>query len=670
MCGIAGYWAEGDRYRAPEIALQILADMAQAIHHRGPDGQGAWQDPASGIALTQARLAILDLSEAGRQPMHSKSERYCLTFNGEIYNHETIRAELETLGVAPKWRGHSDTESLLAAIEHWGLKQALEKSKGMFALALWDRKDRTLSLARDRIGEKPLYYGYVGKALLFASELKALQKFPDFTPELNPDAISLYLDRSYVPQPISIFKGISKLTPGTIAVFNAASADADIKPYWSFSNITQTPRRAEADVSFAEASKTLENLLEEVVSSQMISDVPLGSFLSGGIDSSLITALMQKSSSDKINTYSIGFEDPRFDESVHARRVAAHLGTHHTEFTVTEKDALDLVPSVSALYDEPFADPSLLPTVLLSRMTRKNVTVALSGDGGDEVFGGYNRHIMGPGLWSKSRKIPKSARALLTKGVTKLQGVATRGGESGMSGRLARLGLPITALEKTTKFSRVISEARTFDDFYAKTISTWPGQYAMPQLGSDVTGTDGQAIHPSFSHLGISASHIMALDTLAYLPDDIMVKVDRAAMSASLETRAPFLDPDIIEFAWSLPEAYLTENKVGKRVLRDVLYRHVPRNIIDRPKQGFAIPLDRWLRNDLKDWAYSGIEGFKNDFCDMQMSQIIDSLWQDHQTGRANNGEAIWTITMLDSWKKSLKATSVSCQAANVLQNQ
>lgn len=650
MCGIAGFWAVSDNDRGRD-ARAVLTAMADAIRHRGPDGEGYWQDPSSGVGLAHRRLSIIDLSEAGKQPMQSNTGRYVIVFNGEIYNFRELRKRLEDSGRVQGWRGHSDTEVLLAAIEAWGLIQALQAANGMFALALWDRETRRLSLARDRLGEKPLYYGGVGRTLAFASELTSIRAVPGFRAELNERAVSLFLQLAFIPHPLSIFKGIFKLAPASIATFSDPTEPPRLECYWDFGAVTRSRPAARGDLNFAEATADTERVLRNVVASQMVSDVPLGAFLSGGVDSSLVTALMQSVSPSRVKTYSIGFDDARFDETQHARDVAAHLDTEHTELRVTERSALDLVPNLFSLYDEPFADPSQLPTALLSRLTREGVTVALSGDGGDEVFAGYNRHILGPKVWNRLKRLPRPLRSSLAA-----SGIAMERASSGSFGNVASraflaAGLPRTAVDKLTKFASVVGRSTSFEDFYCRTVSIWPDRFPLPpefrtQLFDTLLGGSSH-----LDELGETTSRIMALDTVTYLPDDIMVKVDRASMSASLETRAPFLDARVVEHAWSLPEEFLTDAKHGKLLLKAILRRYVPNEIIDRPKQGFAMPLDKWLRGELREWATTMIGRELGHLpCGDKLSHLFRGIWAEHLSGRTNHGPTIWAILALQAW--------------------
>jgi asparagine synthase (glutamine-hydrolysing) len=635
-------------------AEDVLRKMAGSLLHRGPDAEGFWRDDDTGVGLAHRRLSILDLSPAGAQPMQSASGRYVLIYNGEIYNHLSIRHGLEERKAAPKWRGHSDTETLLAAIEHWGLEETLKRAYGMFALALWDRKERTLFLARDRIGEKPLYYGWSGGAFLFGSEVKALRAFPDFRPELNIEAISAFLRFSYVPAPHSIYHNIYKLRPGHI--LRIATADRNCSPepfpYWNLKMVAEQ-RAAERATSrgYGDLVTWTEELLGDVVQSQMLSDVPLGVFLSGGIDSSLVTALMQSRASNPVRSFSIGFDVDRFNEADHARAIANHFGTDHTEFTVTEADALDLIPDQPQIFDEPFADSSQLPTILLSHLTRQKVTVALSGDGGDEMFGGYNRHIFAPILWQRLGTLPKAARQFVSVGASAAQWLATGQGAAPLSRLGNSLGLPVTAIDRLSKFGGAIGRAGDFCGFYRELVSTWPEPgRLMQQSGEASSILDEPDRLPKRAEL---AEELMALDALSYLPDDIMVKVDRSSMSCSLETRAPLLDSRVIEHAWSLPLSAKIDGRTGKRILRDVLARHMPRELFERPKQGFAIPLDAWLRGRLKDWAGDLLSQSAIKKHGLLNAAEVDKTWRAHQSGRDNAGARLWTVLMLQSWLES-----------------
>lgn len=649
MCGIAGFWSAETGADATS-ALAKLRRMNDVLYHRGPDGEGYWQEPERGIGLAQRRLAIQDLSPAGAQPMASESARYIIVYNGEIYNHLELREKLAGMGAAAHWRGHSDTETLLAAIEHWGVEQALGQLQGMFAFALWDNRERSLILARDRMGEKPLYYGWSNGDFLFGSELKALRAYPNVNPEIDREAVSAYLRFSYVPAPHTIYRDMRKLPPGSFLRLTAHEPDArpEPRPYWSLKTVVEAGAGSRLDLTFAEASTSLEALLGDVVQSQMISDVPLGAFLSGGIDSSLITALMQARAGGQVHSFSIGFDDAQFNEAEHARAVAKHLGTEHTEFLVTEADALDLIAQLPQIFDEPFADSSQLPTILLSRLTRKSVTVALSGDGGDEVFGGYNRHLFGPAIWNRAGRLPDSARKGVGLAAAAAQRLGTSSGKGALAALTAKLGLPVTTVDRLSKFGGAIGRARDFNGFYRELVSTFPEPGEIARAAGEAPSVlDNANALPALSD---PAERMMALDALSYLPDDILVKVDRSAMSASLETRAPFLDARIVEHAARLPMPMKIKDRQGKRIIRDILYRHVPRDLIERPKQGFAVPMDAWLRGRLRDWGESLLTPEKLEATGLLRPDKVAQLWRDHQSGRDNAGARLWTILMLQAW--------------------
>lgn len=620
--------------------------MAARLHHRGPDARGVWADGPAGIALGHARLSILDLSLAGAQPMASPSGRYVMVFNGEIYNHLDLRRELETAGAASIWRGHSDTETLLALIDNFGVAVTLERAAGMFALAIWDRRERTLTLARDRMGEKPLYYGWSGGAFLFGSELKALMAFPGFANELDGSAIAAVLRYGYVPDPASIFRNVFKLPPGFVLTLDKAAERHEPIRYWSLPEAVERGCGGRLQDDYRTLVGRVDSCLTGVVKSQMLSDVPLGCFHSGGIDSSLTAALMQKVAGAPVRTFSIGFEDARFNEAPHARRVAEHLGTQHTEFIVTEADALALIPELPAIYDEPFADSSQIPTVLLSRLTRQHVTVALSGDGGDEVFGGYNRHVLAPKLQRWAGNLPAPARRALGRLVASLQGLGTS--ESSRLQRLTqRTRLPVTIVDKLSRLGAALQRADDLQRLYGVLVTTGAdpaGLLLSPELAAEPIRLSATAVSLA------PAEWIMAMDALGYLPGDILVKVDRAAMSASLETRAPFLDRRVVELAWQLPLSVKIYKGAGKRVLRDVLDRYIPRHILERPKQGFAIPLDRWLRCELRDWAGDLLSPRSLARTGVFDEKAVGRLWEAHQEGRDNAGGQLWSVLMLQTW--------------------
>ncbi|MDQ3057850.1 MAG: asparagine synthase (glutamine-hydrolyzing), partial [Pseudomonadota bacterium] len=588
-------------------------------------------------------LSILDLSAAGNQPMASSSGRWVLIYNGEIYNHLALRQMLEAQQVAPAWRGHSDTETLLACIEAWGVEVTLQAAVGMFALALWDRSERALWLARDRMGEKPMYYGWQGDTFLFGSELKALRAHPSFNASVDRGALTLLLRHNHVPAPYSIYEGIRKLPPGTWLRIGSAQREVEPVAYWSLATVAEHGTAQPFAGSETEALDELERLLGNAVRGQMLSDVPLGALLSGGVDSSAITALMQANSTQPVRTFTIGFEEREYDEATHAAAVAAHLGTVHTELRLGSADALALIPQLPTMYDEPFADSSQLPTHLVMKMARQHVTVALSGDAGDELFGGYNRYVLGPKTWSRIGWMPQAARRVLGAALTALPADHI----NRMFGHhAARAGVALPG-DKMHKLGARLGAARSMDDLYVSLVSEWPQAAAMVRDGHMPPNLlDERSRWPQ---LRDPVARMMALDGLTYLPDDILAKVDRASMAVSLETRAPFLDRDVIEFAWSLPMSMKLRNGQGKWLLRQLLDRHLPRALVERPKMGFAIPLDHWLRGPLREWAEALLaeerlarEGFFD-------PRPIRQAWDRHLRG-ASNGYRLWSVLMFQAW--------------------
>ncbi|MDE2382835.1 MAG: asparagine synthase (glutamine-hydrolyzing), partial [Xanthomonadaceae bacterium] len=627
MCGLTGFWQ-------PDAAADQLAPLAQAmasrIAHRGPDDHGVWTDTGAGLALAHRRLSVLDLSPAGHQPMLSASGRWVIAFNGEIYNHLALRKQLEASHAAPAWRGHSDTETLLAGIEAWGVEETLKRSVGMFAIALWDRERRELWLARDRLGEKPLYYGWQGNTFLFGSELKALRAHPAFNAAVDRGALALLLRHNYVPDPHSIWQGIHKLPPGTWLKLRQGEREAQPVAYWSLAEVAERGTANPFAGSEAEALDALERLLGDAVQGQMVADVPLGALLSGGIDSTLVTALMQARSSRPVRTFTIGFHEKAFDEAGYAHQIAAHLGTEHTELYLSAQDALNLIPRLPEIYDEPFADSSQLPTHLVMKLARQHVTVALSGDAGDEFFGGYNRYFLGPKVWQRIGWMPAPLRHALGRALTAVPAPAMNTAFA-LPARMAGIALPG---DKAHKLGHRLRGLRNMDDMYVSLVTEW----------QDVTGMVVQGVIPpnlldqreDWPKFADPAQRMMALDALTYLPGDILTKVDRAAMAVSLETRAPFLDRDVVEFAWILPMHMKLRDGKGKWLLRQLLDRHVPRALIERPKQGFGIPLDAWLRGPLRDWAEALLseerlrrEGYLH-------PAPIRQAWQRHVRGEAS----------------------------------
>jgi len=602
------------------------------MRHRGPDSNGLWEDEPAGLAFGHVRLAILDLSEAGHQPMVSESGRLTLVLNGEIYNHLALRERLQGEGKAPAWRGHSDTETLLACFEAWGLVPTLEAATGMFAIALWDREARTLSLARDRMGEKPLYMGFAGKTFVFGSELRAVSHVPGLDKTLDRRALTLLMRHNYIPAPYSIYQGMGKLMPGSWVRLDARDLEQGRMPapraYWSAREVAE--RGWEQPLSFAsdaQALDELEKVLSSAIRGQMMADVPLGAFLSGGIDSSLVVALMQAQDAQAVNTFSIGFHEKEFNEAEHAKAVARHLGTRHTELYVTAQDALDVVPRLASIYDEPFADSSQIPTTLVMRMARQNVTVALSGDGGDELFGGYTRYFRAVRWWRLRAAMP----ALLRTPLSKLGGVgAGLWPEGRIRDQLAKMADAFGAGHSGT--------------FYREFVSYWKDPTQIV-IGGQLPETvfDKPTKLPFFEHMTL-------LDAVSYLPDDILVKVDRAAMAVSLETRVPLLDHRVFEFARRLPFDMRVRDGQGKWLLRQLLYRHVPRELVDRPKRGFSVPLASWLRGPLKEWAGDLLDESRLRRDGIFQVEPVSQRWREHLSGAHDWSAWLWGILMTQAW--------------------
>jgi asparagine synthase (glutamine-hydrolysing) len=626
--------------------------MGDAIAHRGPDDRGIWMETESGAGLVHQRLSIVDLSPAGHQPMVSASSRYVIAFNGEIYNHLELRGELEQIHPSAKkglceWRGHSDTESLLAGIEAWGLEATLKKSIGMFAIALWDKQKQTLTLARDRIGEKPLYYGWQGtgdeQTFLFGSELKTLKAHPAFNADIDRGSLCLLLRHNYIPAPYSIYQGIAKLEPGCLLSVSLAQPEPKIWKYWDAVEVARAGVAEAFSGTPEQAVDALEILAKDAVRLQMMADVPLGAFLSGGIDSSTVVALMQAQSSRPVKTFTIGFNEAGYNEAVHAKAVAAHLGTEHTELYVTPQQAMEVIPKLPSLYCEPFADSSQIPTFLVSQLAKHHVTVSLSGDAGDELFCGYNRYQMTNTLWQKLSFVPAPLRALAAKGITALSPAEwdSLAGIIPGAGRHANLG------DKLHKGAGVLVSA-TVDELYLGIVShlSNPADWVIDGLEppTHLTG-----LRPAMEGLN-AVERMMALDTISYLPDDILVKVDRAGMGVSLEGRVPFLDHRIVEFAWSLPLEYKLREGQTKWPLRQVLYRHVPRELIDRPKMGFGVPLHDWLRGALRDWAEDLLSEERLQREGYFHPAPIRQMWAEHLSGRRNWMARLWSVLMFQAW--------------------
>jgi asparagine synthase (glutamine-hydrolysing) len=648
MCGFAGFVSIARDWPADRLT-RVAREMAGALSHRGPDDAGEWVDEQAGVALGFRRLSIIDLSPAGHQPMVSASGRYVITFNGEAYNFEAVRRELVQAGLAPAFRGHSDTEVVLAAVEAWGVEGAVGRLVGMFAFALWDRRERRLHLVRDRLGVKPLYYGRAGSTFLFGSELKALRRHPAFTASLDRRSIADLMRYNYVPAPHTIYEGFHKLLPGTILTLDAAG-EAEVRTYWSARAAAEAGTADPFRGSYAEAVDALDALLRDAVGLRMVADVPLGVFLSGGIDSSTVVALMQAQSARPVKTFSIGFHEEGYNEAVHAREVARHLGTEHTELYVTPEEAQAVIPLLPSLYDEPFADASQIPTYLVSALARRDVTVALSGDGGDELFGGYNRYFWGRQIWDRIGWMPRGARRAAAASLRALSPEAWEGVFRTLGPVLPRALRQRMPGDRLHKLAGVLGVGSP-DEMYRRLASVWN------ESGGVVLGADARP--PAYAADGRAAPlddftlRMMQLDLITYLPDDILVKVDRASMGVSLEAREPLLDHRLVEFAWHLPLSMKMQGVQGKRVLREVLYRYVPREMVERPKMGFGIPIDAWLRGPLRPWAEELLdegrlrrEGFFD-------AARVRATWRDHLSGRRNWQYQLWGVLMFQAWHQA-----------------
>ena len=647
MCGIAGCLLSLQRSISSYNSGVIVREMVDRLSHRGPDATGVWSDEYSGIGLAHRRLSILDLSPAGHQPMQSVCSRYILVYNGEVYNSSELRDDLEAAGQAPAWRGHSDTEVLLAGIVVWGLEATLRRARGMFALALWDRAQKSLTLARDRIGEKPLYYGRVGRDFVFGSELKALRAMPAAHFETDPNALALMLRYGYVPGPYSIYRGIFKLPPGKLLRVKTDGSFGEPEPWWSFNDVAQEGVNNRSVLSDSDAINELEAVLGAAVGEQMVADVPVGAMLSGGIDSSIVVELMQARSSRPVRTFTIGFAEGGYDEAAHARAVARHLGTDHTELYIDSAQARDIIPRLPDIYDEPFADSSQIPTALICALTRQHVTVSLSGDAGDELFAGYNRYFWTASLWQRIGFLPPGLRRTIAGGLLAVP-AGTWNSVFGMLERVLPLRISVNNPgDKLHKLADVIS-ARSPELIYRELVSQWRGNLPLRGVNEPPTLVANSACWPALPSF---TERMMVVDTLTYLPDDILVKIDRAAMAASLETRVPFLDARVIDFAWRLPLHQKVRDGKGKWLLRQLLYRYVPQNLVDRPKQGFGVPIEHWLRGSLRDWAEDLLSPSALAADGLLDSVSIRAMWQRHLSGR-NVQHALWNVLMYQAWRK------------------
>lgn len=642
MCGIVGFFSAGKQLH--EGADEELLEMCHTLERRGPDSFGHWTDHEHGIALAHRRLAVQDLSDYGHQPMHSASGRYVIVYNGEIYNFLELKLELQQKQLNLK--GHSDTEIILAAIDTWGIKQALEKFIGMFAFALWDKQTLTLTLARDRMGEKPLYYGWQKGTFLFGSELKALHFHRDWQNEINRDALVLLSKHNFIPAPYSIFNNIKKLLPGTYLTLDLHNKKETMQEYWSYKSCYQTGQSNPLVASPNEIVDLLEQKLVTTVQQQMIADVPLGAFLSGGIDSSTVVSLMQSLASRPIQTFTIGFYDKAYNEADYAKSISQHLGTEHTELYVSEQELLDTIPELANIYDEPFADSSQIPTVLISKLARRHVTVSLSGDGGDELFCGYSRYWHVFNKMKRLQRYPYAVRKLLSDVISNIP-------EKFIDQSLGVILKHLSSKDHFNAGDRLHKKANTWglntlQSVYQDHISYWKDESLI--VGGHEPGyvlNDNKDIFEKDI-----LQHLQYLDAVCYLPDDILVKVDRAAMYSSLETRVPFLNHNIVEFAASIPSAVNTLDKSGKWPLRQILYKYVDRSLLERPKSGFAVPLATWLRGPLRDWAETLLErnklieeGFVN-------ADLVHRAWSEHLNNQADHAFKLWGILMFQAWQQ------------------
>lgn len=652
MCGIAGFLDK--HYAASDDASSIACAMADAVAHRGPDDAGMWLDPQAGVALAHRRLAVIDLSPAGRQPMQSASGRNVVAFNGEIYNHRSLRREIEVrFPGSAAWKGCSDTETLLAAVESLGIEEALRAVTGMFAFALWDRRERVLYLARDRAGEKPLYYGWQNGVFMFGSELKALAAHPAFAGDVDRNVLALFLRHGYVPAPWSIYSGLRKLPAGAYVGIAAETLPERIgewpepQRYWSLRDAVAAGRARPFGGSAEDAADELHEVLLKAVGLQMTADVPLGAFLSGGVDSSTIVALMQAQSPRPVRTFTIGFDDPAYDEAKHARAVANHLRTEHVDLYVSPRMALEVIPRLPVLFDEPFADSSQIPTFLVAEMARRHVTVALSGDGGDEMFGGYEHYLSTPRIWRWLLKAPAPLRRFCANAVI----AAAASGSDNLPTRVLRR-LPMGRRGRWTpararKAAR-FAQCRSQEELHLLRFSHWlnPDTIVGEAFERETVLNEPRS-WPDASEF---AEKLMAVDALSYLPDDLLVKMDRAAMGVSLETRAPLLDHRVMEFAWRLPLSFRIRNARGKQVLRQVLYKYVPREIVDRPKAGFCVPIASWLRGPLRDWAEDLLDDRRLKAENFFHPKPVHDKWREHLRGTESWDTHLWIVLMFQAW--------------------
>lgn len=645
MCGITGFWNKHSRSEGD--SENLIRKMTASLSHRGPDDASIWNHQRKGLALGHQRLAIQDLSPAGRQPMHSNSGRYVIVYNGEIYNTHQLKAELnKNSSVSRNWKGHSDTEVLLASVETWGLKSAVSRFIGMFAFALWDKAEGVLHLVRDRLGIKPLYYGKSGNTFLFGSELKALKEHPDFEGEIDRNVLGLFFRHNYIPAPYTIYQKFRKLEPGTMLSLSGADSSVKLTTYWDAWEAINKARSKPFCGSYEDAVQELEDLLSDSIKSRMLSDVPLGAFLSGGIDSSLVVALMQKQSTRPVRTFSIGFEDTGYDEAPFAKEVANHIGTDHTELYVTPRQAQEVIPRLATIYDEPFSDSSQIPTFLVSELTKKHVTVALSGDGGDELFSGYSRYRLADMAWNRIRNLPR----FLKFPFQHLIGAIPEQALNLLYKPFAPFMPKSLRLRNPGKNLHTLADLMRRSDernLYYNMIS----HFKNPSMVVPGVDEPSSKLTQSQQPEGLTFNEwMMAQDLVSYLPDDILTKVDRASMAVSLEARIPLIDHRIVEFSWGLPLEWKCNGSESKIILKDLLYNHVPKELLDRPKVGFGVPIDQWLRGPLREWSESLIEE-----SNLQQEGFLDAkfvrlMWEEHLAKKRNWQGQLWSVLMFQSW--------------------
>ncbi len=617
--------------------------MGVEIEHRGPDDYGVWYDSTRGIGFSHRRLSILDLSPLGHQPMHSKSDRYVIVFNGEIYNHIELRDNLEAEFDNIVWNGHSDTETILKSVDLIGVESTIKSLNGMFAIALWDKQEHKLILSRDRMGEKPLYYGWQNDTFFFGSELKPFKKHSSFLNEIDKEALSLYFRYNYIPAPYSIYKGIRKLMPGSILTVSLDAVDIQIKKYWSLKDVVSKKNISE-NIGEIDCINELEKLLKDSIEKQMLSDVPLGAFLSGGVDSSTIVGIMQSLSKRPVKTFTIGFNEKSYNEADHAKQIAKYLGTDHTELYVSPEDSLNVIPKLPYIYDEPFSDSSQIPTYLVTKLARENVTVALSGDAGDELFAGYNRYVLAHNSWAKIERLPMAVRLFISSVILFVSSEQWNNIYSVLQWIIPKKFRMENFGDKIHKVATVLT-SKSQSDLYNRLISHWRDEDGLVN-GVDVLAGYDLSTFDTYSDI----ESMMALDSLTYLPDDILVKVDRAAMSNSLETRVPFLDYRIVEFAWRVPLKFKIKNGQGKWLLRQVLYKYVPKELIERPKMGFGVPIDSWLRGPLREWAEDLLDENKIIQDGLLNPKPIRKKWEEHLSGARNWQYHLWDVLMFQAW--------------------